>query len=138
MITYAPTETQKAVFTLLNLDTTLQTLLGSNKIYDHVPDNSPYPYVTIRIKPWEDRGNHDFEGLSCQLSINVWYREDGRGDLEVQKIQKRIDELMHSQDICIEGWNIVSLRRSTIDILDEPDGVTKHGIQIFNLLIGEV
>jgi len=138
MQTYAPQEAQKTIYTLLNSDVTLTGLIGANKILDHVPDNSPYPYITIRIKPWADRGNHDYEGLQCAFQINVWYRDAGRGDKEVQLIQKRIDELLHNKDICIDGWSVIALRRSTIDILDEPDGVTKHGVQIFNLLIGEV
>lgn len=140
-MTWAPTETQKTIYETLTGDAALQTLLGATgsdkKVYDFVPDNQVYPYIKLKIKPWEDRGNHSWEGLKAEISIDVFYRATGRGDLEVQKIQKRIDELLHSQDICIEGWNIVVLRRSFVDIMTEDDNVTLHGIQKFKLFLGE-
>lgn len=136
MITWAPTETQKTLYSILTGDVTLMAMILG--VFDHVPDNQAYPYVTIQAKPWIDRGSETWEGLSATITINVWYRRSGSGDLEVQKIQKRIDELLHDKDICIEGWNIVAFRRSMIDILVDPDNITLHGIQIFNLMIGEV
>lgn len=136
-MTWAPTETQKTIYTLLGADSALTALLGANKIFDHVPDNAAYPFVKLRIKPWTDRGNHTLEGLSCELQIDVWYQAPNRGDLKVQLIQKRIDELLHSVNIEIDGWNVISLRRAFIDVLTEPDNVTLHGVQKFNLMIGE-
>lgn len=141
-MTWAPTEAQKAIFAKLANDATLQTLLGTTpaapKVYDHIPQEEPWPFISIQIKPLEDRGNQTLEGVEFRYQVNVWYRAPGRGDLKVQEIQGRIDELLHRQDICIDGWNIISHRRSTVDILDEDDGVTKHGVQIFTLMLGEV
>jgi hypothetical protein len=140
-MTWAMTEAQKTIYETLANDSALQLLLGTTtvnpKIFDSVPDSKPYPYVKLAIKPMQDRGNHTWEGVQFQYQIDVWYQAPGQGDLKVQQIQSRIDELLHKQDICIEGWNIVVHRRSTVDILDEPDGRTKHGVQIFNLFLGE-
>lgn len=140
-MTWAMTETQKTIYKTLSQDSVLQALLNTTiaapKVFDHVPDHQPYPYVKIAIKPMSDRGNHDFEGVAFQYQIDVWNQGLNQGDLKVQQIQSRIDELLHKQDICIDGWNIIAHRRSTVDILDEPDGRTKHGVQIFNLFLGE-
>lgn len=137
-MTWAPTEAQKRIYTILAGDAALQTLLGgANKVFDYVPQNVSYPYVTMQIRPMSDRGNHTLEGVSFEYQINVWYRGAGLGDLKVQEIQARIDELLHKQDICIEGWNVINHRRSSVNIIDDPDSVTKHGIQIFNLMLGE-
>lgn len=135
-MTWAPTETQKTIYETLTVDLTLMGMVAG--VFDSVPDNQAFPFITLQIKPWTDRGNQQYEGLSASLTIHVWYRGPGRGDLEVQKIQKRIDELLHNQHLCIDGWNIVGLRRSTIDILVDPDNVTLHGVQVFNLMIGEI
>lgn len=139
-MTWAQTELQKTIYTTLSSDAALQTLLGTTpaapKVYDSVPDQKSYPYVTMQIKPMSDRGNHDWEGVGLNYQINVWYQAPGQGDLKVQQIQARIDELLHKQDICVEGWNIIVHRRSTVDILDEPDGRTKHGVQIFKIFLG--
>jgi len=141
-MTWAPTELQKTIYETLSQDTALQTLLGTTplnpKVYDHVPDNQPFPFVRMSIKPMSDRANHDWDGVSFSYTIDTWVQAPNQGDLKVQQIQKRIDELLHQQDICIDGWNIVVHRRATVDILDEPDGRTKHGVQIFKLFLGEV
>lgn len=140
MMTWAPTESQKTIFTLLSTDSALITLLGSAKVYDAfaVPQDIEYPYVTINLNPMNDRGNHTDEGVAFEPQINVWHRSPERGALKVQQIQKRIDELVHNQDICIEGWNIIVCRRTLVNILPEPDGVTLHGIQRFKLWLGEI
>lgn len=139
-MTWATTEAQKTIYFTLANDAVLQGLLGASnedsKIYDHVPDEAVFPFVKLSIKPMSDRGNHDWEGVSIPYQIDVWYRAPGQGDLMVQQIQERIDFLLHNKDICIDGWSIIVHRRSTVNILDEPDGRTKHGIQIFNLLLG--
>lgn len=129
--------TQKTIFDLFVADTTLTTLLGANKIFDHVPDSQPFPFVVIGDGVWENRDHETLDGMEGNPIIHVWYRAPGRGRLKVQEIQKRIDELLHRTEPCIEDWNIVSLRRGTIEILVEPDNVTLHGIQTFNLMIGE-
>lgn len=150
-MTWAPQETQIAIFTALANDDALIDLLGedsgtvdtSTKVLDFVPDNKAYPYVTLELKPWSDRGSYTFEGLESEIQINVWYQpgtsgNTSRGDKPVQLIQKRIDELLHKQQLCIDDWNTLLLRRSFIDILTEPDNITKHGVQKFKLLLGEV
>lgn len=140
-MTWAPSETQKAIYTLLSSDAALMALLGQvateQKVFDFIPDNTAFPYIQLQIKPWTDRGSHQTEGFTCVLTIHVWYQELGRGDLQVQNIQARVDQLLHTQDVCITGWNVLGLRRTMSDILTDPDNVTKHGIQQFKLLIGE-
>lgn len=146
---WAPSDVQIAVYNHLASDDTIITLLGensasvnlSNKVFDHVPQDTAYPFVVVQINPWEDRGSYTKEGLEATLSIHVWYRPGitsvtGRGDKQVQAIQKRIDEILHANQIPISGWKNLIFRRALIDILVEPDNVTRHGIQQFKLLLG--
>ncbi len=136
-MTWAPKETQRTIYTLLSGDAALIALIGSGKVFDHVPDNTAYPYVVLHITPWNDRGSHNTEGFETEFQITTWYRAPGRGDLKVQDIQARIDTLLHTVDISISGWNTLVLRRTFVDILTDDDGVTKQGIQRFKLLIGD-
>lgn len=149
-MTWAPKKAQAGIYNLLSTDVTLATLFGkytapippedegtiSPFVYDHVPDDTAFPYIQIRILPWTDRGNHTNEGLACEFQITVWYQEPGRGNAKVQDIQERIDQLIHSQEFCIDGWNIILCRRTFIDILTDEDNVTKQGIQRFQLDVG--
>lgn len=146
-MTWAPQQVQITVFTLLKADTSLATLLnttvsGTQKIFDFVPDNTDFPFVVIESKPYEDRGSYTTEGLQAEISIHTWYQPggsssvSGRGDKQVQLIQSRIDQLLHKQPVTISGWNALILRRSFIDIVVDPDNVTRHGIQKFKLFLG--
>lgn len=141
MNTWAQTETQKVIYEVLSQDAALQTLLGGTaqdkKVYDRVPQEKAFPFVTIGDVTWDERGNQTWEGWKGLITINVWYREPKAGRLGVQLIQKRIDELLHRQDPCVEGWNIVDLRRSSINIVIDPDNITIHGISKYNLYLGE-
>ena len=140
-MTWAPQETQKVFFEILSQDAALQSLLQGTpqdtKIYDRVPQEKAFPFVTIGDMVWDDRGNHTWDGWKGILTINVWYREPSAGRKQVQNMQKRIDELIHKQEPCIDGWNVVSLRRASANILLDPDNITLHGIQKYNLLLGE-
>lgn len=145
-MTWAPQETQISIYNRLSGDSTLAvalgtTVAGTQKIFDHVPDSTEFPFVVIEAKPWEDRGNHTSEGLAAEVFIHTWYQPGkgsftGRGDKQTQLIQKRIDELLHKYALSISGWTTLILRRSVMNILTEPDNVTKHGIQQFKLFLG--
>lgn len=134
-------ELQKAVYGILTADSTLQGLIGGStgdkKIYDRVPQEKAYPYLTIGDFQSEDRGNHTWEGIAGTLTINVWYREPNAGRKQVQNIQKAIDDLLHKAEPSLNGWNVILMRRSTRNILIEPDNVTFHGIQTFKIFLGE-
>jgi hypothetical protein len=146
---WAPKEVQKEIYLLLIHDSEIIDLLGgdsdedstSDKVFDFVPDNTNYPYITLQILPWLPRDNATHDGLACEFQINTWYAPKGlnsrRGNRPVQDIQERIDQLLHNTNLCVDGWNSLQLRRSFIDIQTQDDNVTKHGIQRFNLMIGE-
>ena len=38
---------QSAIYSTLNDDSTLDGIIGNNKIFDHVPQDTDYPYVRI-------------------------------------------------------------------------------------------
>ena len=140
-MTFAPQEIQKTLYTVLSTDSALQTLLGGGasdkKVYDRVPQEQTFPFVTIGEIMNVDRGSHNTEGYSNTITIHVWDQGLNAGRKQVQTIQKRIDELLHNQEPSISGWDVVCFRRSSSNVLIDPDNITFHGVQIFNLLTGE-
>lgn len=145
-MTFAPLEVQKEIYQVLINDPGIIDAVGgdfiSPKVYDFVPDNTPTPYITLFVLPFNDRANATYEGFSAEVQINVFYRPNegsntARGNRPVYLIQEKIDNALHKKELCIDGWNTLQMRRSLITIETDPDNVTKHGIQRFNLLIGE-
>lgn len=136
-MTWAPQELQKTIFAELTGDAGLMALVSGVFDSTAVPEGQAFPYVTIGENPMENRSNHTWRGWSSSVTIHVWYQESGRGRKKVQEIQAIIDSLLNQKDICVDGWNIVSLRAQFVDVIVDIDNVTLHGIQIFNLLLGE-
>lgn len=136
-MTWAPLETQKTLYEALTGDAPLMALITG--VFDSaaVPQGQAYPYVTIGETPMTERSNHTTRGFASELLIHVWYQNPGRGRKKVQEIQAEIDRILHAVNICIDGWNIISFRQTLVEVLIDPDNVTLHGIQRFNLLIGE-
>lgn len=134
-MTWAPQETQKTLFEVLSTDPVLSALVSG--VFDTVPQNQAFPFITIGETVFTDRSAHFLRGFEAELTIHVWDQSENWGRKRVQNIQKEIDRLLHTIDICIDGWNIISLRQNTVEVIVDPDNVTMHGIQKFNLMIGE-
>lgn len=139
--TWAPQETQKTLFKVLSEDAALQTLLGTTpaapKVFDSVPQDAAYPYITIQVQPFNDRGNETGEGWASEPQINVWDQGARKGFKTTQEIQKRIDELINNQNLCVDGWNLLVCKRLIVDVFKHPDNVTIQGVQRFRIYLGD-
>jgi len=94
-------------------------------VYDFVPQNATYPYVTI---DFQDDTNADF--LSERkwrkiLYLTVW--SDYRGQKEVLEIMSAIDTALHQQRLTITGGNVAQLMILSKKTNREPDNVTYMG-----------
>ena len=90
-------QTQIAIFNILNNDSTLDTLVGNNRIYDEVPQGSAYPYIEIGDETTIDGGVKDKDGQEFTQTIHIWSRY--RGSKEVKEIAERIYTLLHNVGI---------------------------------------
>ena len=133
-MTWGPTQVQKRIYEVLSADATLTGLV--NGIYDHVPQEQDFPFITIGEAAYTDRGSYTTEGWTGTITINVWAQNYGR--LQVQNINAEIDRLLHCQDLSMDGWSTLSLRRDFVEILVEDDNTTFHGIQRYIILMGDI
>lgn len=132
-MTWAPIKIQKRLFEIFTGDAQLTSLLASpTSIYDFVPQECPYPFISIGEIKSKDRGSHTTDGFDTDLFIDVWDQNTGRK--RVHDIMSRIDDLLHNVQWNIEGQREVSLRRSTSNILVDIDSVTYHGIASYKIL----
>ena len=71
------TNVQKAIFSTLSADSSLDSLVGNNKILDDVPQGTNYPYVQIGEETSIDAGLKDKEAQEYTLTIHIWSRYRG-------------------------------------------------------------
>ena len=126
-------QTQIAIFNILNNDSTLDTLVGNNRIYDEVPQGSAYPYIEIGDETTIDGGVKDKDGQEFTQTIHIWSRY--RGSKEVKEIAERIYTLLHNVGISVSGASFANSRNEFFTILLDDDGLTRHGIMRFRVVV---
>lgn len=121
---------QQAIYDKLTTDI-------SYTVYDDVPqDPSEFPYVTIG----ED--NHVFADTDTELmnqvsiTIDTWSRYRGRK--EIKQMQAAIYNSLHRANLVAAGYNFVTITQESSISFYDADGITRHGVQTFNLLIEEL
>lgn len=116
---------QKALYARLN------GALGV-PVYDKVPQDTPFPYVTIGDDTEIDWSTKDSPGKESTISIHTWSRYAGR--LETKELLGKIEALLGDRPLTIPGyWNLLLYADFSTTMLDD-DGVTYHGVIRFRAL----
>ncbi len=105
----------------------------SYPIYDNVPQETTFPYYAIGVPVITGMEADVKTGLNMLIPIHVWSEYHGR--LEAIEMQKELYRLLHRAKLEITGYNCISIVQENQTILLDPDGVTRHGIQQFRILI---
>lgn len=139
-------EVQKAIYLALRANANLLTLLARDvndatkpAIYDNVPEavdagsDSVFPYVTIGDDTFLEWDTDNSQGKEGTLTIHSWSRYRGRK--EVKEIQGAIYDALHLSNLNITGYYSVLMLSEYSETLVDPDGLTRHGVQRFRLII---
>lgn len=126
-------DVQSAIYTILNGDSTLDGIVGNNKIFDNVPQDTAYPYVVIGNINVINTGTKTLDGNEYNLDIDVW--SEYRGKKEISDAMERIYELLHDTTYSVSGASFVNSQvRSTITLV-ENDGITRHGVLSLSVIV---
>jgi hypothetical protein len=139
-------EIQKSIYAKLRADANLSALLAKDvqnntqsAIYDNVPEavdsgsDSVFPYVTIGDDTAVDWDTDNSQGKEATLTIHSWSRYRGRK--EVKEIQGAIYNALHLSNLIITGYHSVLMVSEYSETLVDPDGLTRHGVQRFRLIV---
>lgn len=104
----------------------------SCKTYDHVPMNTPYPYITIG----SEISNND-DPLAGRREIRLVYLtvwSDFEGQEEVKRIMVEIDSALHQRPMPLATGRVISLRVIRKQATPEPDCITYQGSVTLRIL----
>lgn len=108
---------------------------GSVAVYDHAPQDATFPYLVIDPPSGTDHDTDNTLGWDGELTINSWSRF--RGFEEIGQIQRQTDEALNRTEPTVVDGTIVTLHRVNSDSVLDDDGLTRHGIQRFRVIIEE-
>lgn len=113
---------QKAIFDAL----TAANVCGA-RIYDGVPTNPVFPYVTIGDDQVLDDGNSCADGWDVTATIHIWDRptSGSRAALKTQ-IAQAVTALRGINTV--DDFNVIYTDFENSRVIRDPDGITLHGI----------
>ena len=125
---------QSSVYSTLSNDNTLSSTYGAS-VFDDVPEDTSYPYITIGEDNITEFGTKDLDGTTSTMTIHIW--SEYKGSKETKQIMDRIHDLLHDSSLSVSGFNLINMRFEFSDIMRDPDGITRHGVMRFRaVLIG--
>ena len=124
---------QTILYSTLNGDSTLDGIIGNNKIFDNVPQDTSYPYAIIGNFNVVNRGTKTLDGNEYSVDIDVW--STYRGKKEISQAMERIYELLHDTTYSVSGANMVISQVRNIITLVETVGITRHGVLTLSVIV---
>jgi len=115
---------QKAIFDCLTTDESVNSLVAA-RIYDTVPGDTGFPYLTLGEAQVEDWSAGEAEGCEHWLSMNVFSRSGGRA--EAKAIMGAVHAALHDAALTLDGFTLVNMRFQSAGTRRESDGTTWRG-----------
>ncbi len=124
---------QTILYSTLNGDSTLDGIVGDNKIFDNVPQDTSYPYVVIGNESAINRGTKTLDGNEYTIDIEVWSQY--RGKKEIKEAMERVYNLFHDATYSVSGADMVVSQVRNVITLTENDGITRHGVITLSVIV---
>ena len=122
---------QKAIFLALTGDAGVSARVGA-RVADRPPETMAFPNITFGPS---DFLPDDFECLPGRIEtvqLDVWSRaQDGKR--EAKAITDAVVDALHEQPLTLETGRAVRVSLDLARMIDDPDGITSHGILQFSV-----
>ena len=106
-------------------DAALVTALGGAQVFDDVPREAPFPYITIGEIETRDWSTQTSRGNEHTVTVHVWSRYRGRK--QVQELIAEVDRILDGTDPPLADHRLVNLSTVFWTALREPDGEVYRG-----------
>lgn len=124
---------QDAVYDLLVANAGMQAVLGNPpRIYDYVPQNAVFPYLTLGDTRAENFDTKDGVGINQLITLHAWSRY--RGQKEMKDILKAVNLALHRSSMTVSGYNFTDCRFESAETFLDDDGLTYHGLCRYRLI----
>lgn len=108
------------------------TAVAGGRVYDSVPAEPTFPYVTVGDGDTVGDDNSCFESSEVNIPVHIWSRAVGFPEA------KAIAALVRARckvEFTISGFKVVNAEYVTARYLRDPDGLTSHAVVEFRYLV---
>ena len=116
---------QTGLRTALLADAALVAALGGDQVFDDVPREAPFPYITIGDIDTRDWSTQTSRGHEHIVTLQLWSRYRGRK--QVQDLIAEVDRILDGGDPPLQGHRLVNLSTVFWTAQREPDGEVYRG-----------
>lgn len=111
----------------------LVSLVGAG-VYDVVPANAPFPYVSYGPSFTVQEDADCIDGHAVSVQLNSWSRAVGFP--ECKRINDAVRACLHDVDgLALAENALVYLFHRGTQTLRDPDGLTNHGVMTFDAFV---
>lgn len=113
-----------------------QVAAVSGRVYDRAPDNVVFPYIEIGDIQTVDDGADCLDSTEIFVTLHVWSRASN-ARVECSTLNAACRAALHKwrPDLTAAGYRVVEHMHQDTRTLDDPDGITAHGVLTFRALI---
>lgn len=107
--------------------------IGGPAVYDDVPQNAKFPYVSIGDDTLIEWDTDTELGAEATITLHVWSRERGRR--ETKLIQGLLYDALHRYPLPVPGMHVIDCVWEMSESFLDPDGHTRHGVSRFRIIL---
>ena len=120
---------QKLIYDALVADTGVHSYVA-DKIYDGVPDDAEFPYVSFGPTDWEKDDADCVEGRRETIQIDVWSRDQARLRICKEIVDAVSDALDDFDGDMADPYALAGMDVMRGQVMPDPDGITAHGVLV--------
>ena len=121
----------KAVYVALDATTGLTGIISES-----LSNADPFPKIWLEDGGADDWSNKDDNGLEAFVNLHVGSQKEGTK--EIRGLMDKCHSALHNVDLVLTDGQSVLCQFVRHDVVIDSDGITRHGIMRFKLLVSEV
>jgi hypothetical protein len=123
------------IIATLQSDAAVASLVG-NRVWDHPPSSPEFPYITLGATDFTPTDADCIDMREETIQVDIWSRDDGRKWPCKQIVDAVVKALRRPEGELVNG-DLIAGRIDIARVLDDPDGLTTHGVVQFTAIIEE-
>lgn len=121
----------KAVYVALDATSGLTGIISES-----LSNADPFPKIWIEDGGADDWSNKDDNGLEAFVNLHIGSQKEGTK--EIRGLMDKCHSALHNVDLVLANGQSVLCQFLRHDVVIDSDGITRHGIMRFKLLVSEV